>query len=240
MNTHAKSAEPEGHPNRMRDIPAGVVVAKLRRRLWSAHRAVVVSRDLQDEPSLPVDGIRVELVAPDAFDELPVLVERAVGVEYLYLRPIERARQARAGTLSVARAADGHLVAFHFVHESGDHAALDSVAPGMYPLLPEDGVLTEEVYCLPAYRGRGLAPALLQATGAMLLERGKRRASAYLDTTNIAALRMFNRAGYRPTGGERVDRYRGGHFDTVFRTMTPPTLAEWEAAIGGSREQAAG
>lgn len=224
----------------MRDIPAGVVVAKLRRRLWSAHRAVVVSRDLQDEPSLPLDGIRVEFVDPDAFDDLPRLVEQAAGVEYLYLRPIERARQARAGTLSVARAADGDLVAFHFVHETGDHAALDSVAPGMYPAMPEDGVLTEEVYCLPAHRGRGLAPALLQATGAMLLERGKLRASAYLDTTNIPALRMFNRAGYRPTGEERVDRYRGGRFDTVFRGATRPTLAEWEAAVGGSRERAAG
>ena len=116
----------------------------------------------------------------------------------------------------------------------------DSVAPGMYPELPADGVLTEEVYCLPAYRGRGLAPALLQATGAMLLERGKQRAIAYLDTTNIAALRMFNRAGYRPTGEERVDRYRGGRFDTVFRDATRPTLAEWEAAVNGSREQVAG
>jgi GNAT superfamily N-acetyltransferase len=224
----------------LRDIPAGLVVAKLRRRFWSAHRAVGVSRDLQDGPSLPLDEIRVEFVDPDAFDDLPGLVEQASGVEYLYLRPIERARQARAGTLSVARAADGDLVAFHFVHETADHAALDSVAPGMYPVPPEDVVLTEEVYCLPAYRGRGLAPALLQATGAMLLERGKRRAWAFLDTTVTPALRMFNRAGYRPTGQERVDRYRGGRFDTVFRDATLQTLAEWETAVRGSREQAAG
>lgn len=223
----------------MRDIPAGVVLTKLRRRLWSAHRAVAVSRDLRDKPSLPLDDIRVEFVAPDDFGELPGLVEQATGVEYLYLRPIERARQARAGTLSVARAADGDLVAFHFVHESGDHAALDSVAPGMYPVPPDDGVLTEEVYCLPAYRGRGLAPALLQATGVMLLERGKVRAWAYLDTTVLPALRMFNRAGYRPSGQERVDRYRAGRFDTVFRDTSPQTLAEWEAAVSGSRERVA-
>ena len=104
-------------------------------------------------------------------------------------------------------------------------------------MLPADGVLTEEVYCLPAYRGRGLAPALLQATGLMLLARGKRRAWAYLDTTNIPALRMFNRAGYLPTGEERVDRYRGGRFETLFRAATPQTLAEWEATISGSRER---
>ncbi len=225
--------------SRMRDIPAGVLVAKLSRRLWSTHRAVVVSRDLRDAPSLPLDDIRVEFVEPDAFDDLPRLVEQAAGVEYLYLRPIERARRARAGTVSVARAADGDLVAFHFVHESTNHDALDSVAPGMYPMLSADAVLTEEVYCLPAYRGRGLAPALLQTTGMMLLERGKRRALAYLDTTNIAALRMFNRAGYRPTGEERVDRYRGGRFDTLFREVAPLTLAEWEAAVGASRAEVA-
>jgi GNAT superfamily N-acetyltransferase len=226
--------------SRLRDIPAGVLAAKLRRRLWSAHRAVRVSRDLCDKPTLPLDAIRVEFVDPDAFAELPRLVEQAAGVEYLYLRPIERARQAGAGTLSVARAADGDLVAFHFVHESSDYEALDSVAPGMYPVLPDDDVLTEEVYCLPAYRGRGLAPALLQATGVMLLEQGKRHALAYLDTMNIAALRMFNRAGYCPTGEERVDRYRGGRFDTLFRDATPLTWAEWETTISGSREQVAG
>lgn len=221
----------------MRDIPASVVVSKLKRRLWSTHRAVVVSRDLQEKPSLPVDSIRVEFVDPDAFDELPGLVEQATGVEYLYLRPIERARQARAGTISVARDTAGELVAFHFVHETHDHAALDSVAPQMYPVLPEDGVLTEEVYCLPAHRGRGLAATLLQATGVLLLERGKRRASAYLDTTNLAALRMFNRAGYRPTGEERVDRYRGGRFDTLFRAATPLTLSEWDATVGAAPER---
>jgi GNAT superfamily N-acetyltransferase len=220
----------------MRDIPAAVLVEKLRRRLWSTRRAVAVSRDIREEPSLPLEAIRVEFVAPDAFDELSGLVEQAAGMEYLYLRPIERARQARAGMLSVARAAGtGELVAFHFVHETDDHAALDSVAPGMYPLMPADGVLTEEVYCLPAYRGRGLAPALLQATGLRLREGGKRRALAYLDTTNGPALRMFNRAGYRPNGEERLDRFRGGHFDTLFRAATPQTLAEWDEIVGGSR-----
>lgn len=223
----------------MRDIPANVVVSKVRRRLWSTHRAIVLSRDLQEEPSLPLDGLRVEFVDPEAFDDLPRLVEEATGVEYLYLRPIERARQARAGTLSVARDPAGDLVAFHFFHVASDHAALDSVAPGMYPVLPDDEVITEELYCLPAYRGRGLGAALLQATGAKLLERGKRRAWVYIDTRTVAALRMVNRAGYRPTGMERVDRYRGGRFDTVFRDLTPQTLAEWDAAVG-TTPQAAG
>jgi GNAT superfamily N-acetyltransferase len=225
------------HRAGLRDLPAAVIAAKLKRRLWSTRRAIAVSRDLRDVPVLPLDDIRVEFVAPDAFDELPRLVQQADGVEFLYLRSIERARQARAGTMSVARTAAGDLVAFHFVHESSDHAALESVAPHMYPVQHDDSVLTEEVYCLPAYRGRGLAAALLQATGALLLERGKRRASAYLDTTNLAAMRMFNRAGYLPAGEERVDRYRGGRFSTTFRDLTPRTRAEWDATVGASRAE---
>ena len=107
----------------------------------------------------------------------------------------------------------------------------------MYPKLPTDEVLTEAVYCLPAYRGHALAPRLLQATGSIMAARGKRRAWAYLDTTNIAALRMFNRAGYHPSGEERVDRYRFGRFSTAFRPLTPKTQVEWQTTLAGSRPE---
>ena len=223
------------------DLSVGVVAAKLRGRLWSTRRSVAVSRDLQAaEHVLPLEGILVELVAPDEFDELSLLVQQAGGVEYLYLRTIERARLARAGALSVARTVAGELVAFHFVYESSNHDVLESVAPHMYPVLPDDSVLTEGVYCLPAYRGQGLTSALLHATGALLLERGKRRVRAYVDTSNVAALRMFNRTGYLPTGEERVVRYRVGRLSTRFRDITSLTLAEWEAAVGESHAEHAG
>jgi GNAT superfamily N-acetyltransferase len=180
--------------------------------------------------------MRVEFVDPDLFSELPGLVDAAIGVEYLNIRPIERARRARAGTMSVARTPAGDVIAFHFVHATDDHPALETVAPKMYPKPEPDEALTEAVYCLPAYRGRAFAPRLLEATGAHLAANGKRRVWAYLDTTNLAALRMFNRAGYAPSGAERVDRYRFGRFSTVFRTLAPKTEKEWAAAIAGSRE----
>lgn len=182
--------------------------------------------------------MRVEFLDPDLFDELPRLVEEAIGVEYLNIRPIERARRARAGTLSVARDPAGEVIAFHFVHETRDHQALEQIAPQMYPKPPLDEVLTEAVYCLPAYRGQAFAAKLLKATGAYLAASGKHRAWAYPDTTNLAALRMFNRAGYVPSGAERVDRYRLGRFSTAFRALTPTTSKEWDTAIAGSREVA--
>jgi hypothetical protein len=221
----------------VKTLGVGLVLTKLRRRLWSTHRAIAVCRDTEGGDSLasPADGLRVDLVQPDDFTLLPDLLANAVGVEYLYVRPIERTRLARAGTVSVATNAAGELVAFHFIHERHNHEALDSVAPRMYPQLPMDEVLTEAVYCLPAFRGHALAPRLLQATGSIMAARGKRRAWAYLDTTNIAALRMFNRAGYYPSGEERVDRYRFGRFSTAFRPLTPKTQAEWDTILAGSR-----
>lgn len=232
-----RSAADVPSPRRLRHLPVAFVAGKLRRRLWSTRRAVAVVREFQAGQVLPLADLHVELIPPDSFDALPRLVEQAVGVEYLYLRPIERTRRARAGTLAVARTALGDLVAFHFIHEAGDHGALGLVAPGMYPRLPADEVLTEAVYCLPAYRGRAFAPSLLQATGVLLAGRGKTRAWAYLDTTNTAALRMFHRAGYVPSGEERVDRYRCGRFSTVFRPLTPPTEAEWQEAVAGARSK---
>jgi GNAT superfamily N-acetyltransferase len=217
----------------------GLVLTKLRRRLWSTRRAIAVCREAADADLLasPADGLRVDLVQPDDFTVLADLVANAAGVEYLYVRPIERTRQARAGTVSVATNAAGELVAFHFIHETHNHEALNTVAPNMYPKLPTDEVLTEAVYCLPAHRGHALAPRLLQATGSIMAARGKRRAWAYLDTTNIAALRMFNRAGYHPSGEERVDRYRFGRFSTAFRPLTPKTQKEWQTILAGSRPE---
>jgi RimJ/RimL family protein N-acetyltransferase len=220
-------------------LGAGLVLTKARRRLWSTRRAIAVVRDLGagSELASPLDGLQVDLVRPEDFTVLSRLVDDAVGIEYLYVRPIERTRRVAAGTMSVARTAQGDLVAFHFVHERHNHEALDQVAPGMYPQLPGDEILTEAVYCLPDYRGRALAPSMLQATGAIMAARGMRRAWAYLDTTNIAALRMFNRAGYQPSGEERVDRYRFGRFSTEFRKLSPKTKHEWGRIIAGSRPE---
>ena len=203
-----------------------LVLQKLRRRLWSTRRAIAVVRDLDHAPSLS-GGVHVELVDANAFVALPRLVSTTVGAEYLYVRPIERTRQAGAGRLAVATDDAGELMAFHFVHAECDADALDRVAPKMYPKMASDEVLTEAVYCLPAYRGQDVMPTLLRATGALLAAEGIRRAWAYIDTTNTASLGLFRRAGYNPSGRERVDRYRFYRFTTEFRELTPITKAEW-------------
>ncbi len=213
---------------RIYELGPSLVFGKLRRRVWSTRRAIAVVRGLEHVSVPAFDGIRVELVDASAFTALPRLLEATVGAEYLYVRPIERTRQAGAGRLAVATGATGELIAFHFVHASRDADALDRVAPKMYPKMACDEVLTEAVYCLPAYRGQDVVPNLLKATGALLAREGIRRAWAYIDTTNAASLRVFRTAGYSPSGTERVDRYRFFRFTTVFRELTPTTRREWD------------
>ncbi|HXY17364.1 MAG TPA: GNAT family N-acetyltransferase [Gaiellaceae bacterium] len=222
-------------------IGPGLIAAKVRRRLWSTHVSISVVRELGQEGSSATSSpeLRVEIVDPETFTELAELVSAADGVEYLNTRPIERARQARAGHVSVGRDAAGQLIAFHMVHESHHGPLLEQVAPQMFPALGNEEILTEELYCLPAYRGRGMAPRLLQETGRIFAARGKRRARAILDTTNLAALRTFSRAGYVPSGEERVDMYRFGVWRTAFRPLTPRTRAHWEG-MAVQREVQAG
>jgi GNAT superfamily N-acetyltransferase len=215
---------------RLHTLGPSLILAKLRRRLWSTRRAIAVVRQIE-QPLFPGHaGMRVMLVDAGTFVVLPRLVETAVGAEYLYVRPIERTRQAAAGRLAVATDTAGDVMAFHFVHDRADADRLERVAPKMYPQMAPDEVLTEAVYCLPAYRGQDVTSNLLRTTGSLLAAEGIRRAWAYIDSTNAASLRLFRRAGYSPSGTERVDRYRFFRFTTVFRDLTPTTSAEWASA----------
>jgi L-amino acid N-acyltransferase YncA len=209
----------------------GVIAAKLLRRLWSSHTSIAVTRDLAGtEGEGAGDDLRVGFEDPATFETLSRLLTETTGADYLQARAVERTREARAGSLSVARNAAGDVVAFMFVHEPKDHAALEGIAPGMYPRLQEGDVLTRTVFCLPEWRGRGYEPRLLVATGALLAGQGNRRAIAYLDTTNATDMRTFQAAGYTPSGQERVDSYRLGRYSNAFRPVTAASRAAWDSA----------
>ncbi len=208
-----------------------MIAAKLQRRLWSSHTTIAVARDLTGADGTGGDDdLHVAFEDPATFETLPRLLAETSGADFLQARAIERTREARAGSLSVARNAAGDVVAFMFVHEPKDHDALERIAPGLYPRLQEGDVLTRTVFCLPEWRGRGYEPRVLVATGALLAGQGKRRALAYLDTTNVADMRIFQAAGYTPSGQERVDSYRLGRYSNAFRPVTAASRAAWDSA----------
>lgn len=209
----------------------GVIAAKLQRRLWSSHTTIAVARDLAGaEGEGAGDDLRVAFEDPATFETLPRLLTETTGADYLQARAIERTREARAGALSVARNAAGDVVAFMFVHEPKDHDALEQVAPGMYPPLQKGEVLTRTVFGLPEWRDRGYESRLLVATAALLAAQGNQRACAYLDTTNAADMRIFQAAGYTPSGQERVDSYRLARYSNAFRPVTAASRAAWDSA----------
>lgn len=209
----------------------GVIAAKLQQRLWSSHTTIAVARDLAGVAGTGGDDdLRVAFEDPATFDTLPRLLTELSGADYLQARAVDRTREARAGSLSVARNEAGEVVAFMFVHEPKDHDALERIAPGLYPRLQEGEVLTRTVFTLPAWRGRGYESRLLVATGALLAGQGEQRALAYLDTTNVADMRAFGEAGYTPSGQERIDSYRLGRYSNAFRPLTALSRAAWDSA----------
>ena len=61
---------------------------------------------------------------------------------------------------------------------------------------PEIGY-TEEVFCLPAWQGRGIATYLLVQALGYLAERGLRHATLQVSAANEGALGLYRRLGYR-------------------------------------------
>jgi RimJ/RimL family protein N-acetyltransferase len=212
-------------------IGVSVLIGKLLRRIWSTRASLSLVRELVEVPAAA--GFALEIVPPEAFDGLTELLESSTGADYLFVRNAEHTRLGGVGTMSIARGETGQLMAFHFVYEPKDRVALDRIAPNMFPDLAGDEVLTELVYCVPAFRGRDLMSRLLQATGTTLAARGKRRAFAWVDTTNTPSLRTFAKAGYAPSGVERVDRYRFGRYSATFRPKTLTSEKRWDAAARG-------
>jgi RimJ/RimL family protein N-acetyltransferase len=229
--TSASRGEGLGHQIFVR-IGVSVLLGKLLHRMWSTRASLSLVREPLVEVPVAA-GFTLGIVQPEAFEGLAQLLESSTGTDYLFVRNAERTRLAGVGTMSVARDETGQLMAFHFVYEPEDRVALDGIAPNMFPDLAADEVLTELVYCVPAFRGRDLMRQLLHATGSTLAARGKRRAFAWVDTTNTRSLRTFARAGYVPAGVERVDRYRFGQYRATFRHTTVASEERWDAVVRG-------
>jgi RimJ/RimL family protein N-acetyltransferase len=151
---------------------------------------------------------------------------------------MERTRLARAGELVLGKV-ENEVVAAHFVHRFDDYERLESVARGLYPRLPPDGVLTEAVYVVPAWRGRSIAPRLLSATCRRLASEDVRCALAYIDVTNRSSLRAFREAGYDRTDEMRLDRYFLGTRRSRFLAADELAARLWAANVRGVGERPA-
>ena len=69
------------------------------------------------------------------------------------------------------------------------------------------GALVEGVFTEPEARGRGVAGRALRAMSSELLERTP-RLGLYVNTDNVAAVRLYESVGYRPVGAYRSVYFR--------------------------------
>jgi GNAT superfamily N-acetyltransferase len=219
----------------LRTLSARTAFDKVRARSWSTRYAIVVSRDLT-RPSLEPQGapvIDVAFVAPDAFPDLRSTLPNARDADALTLAAMERTRAEGAGELVLAYET-GRLAALHFIHTGEHQERLERVSPHLYAPLGPREALTEGVFVLPEFRGRGIGPAMLRASGRELGGRGFSRALAVVDVENARSLRAFHGAGFVGEQTVRVDTYRLGRRTSSFAAGDRHTRRRYLDAIGAA------
>lgn len=63
---------------------------------------------------------------------------------------------------------------------------------------------TEEIFCIPGWRGKGIASACIATALRLLQERGMEEARLEVRATNEGALRIYQRLGYRVTASSLI------------------------------------
>ena len=99
------------------------------------------------------------------------------------------AEHAAPNVLLVATDPEGHVVGYAAAH-------------------PADGELFL-LFVHPAYGGRGIGRALLEAAHDQLRAAGCREAFLYTHEANERALTVYTRAGYQPDGSARESDFHG-------------------------------
>lgn len=212
----------------LRQVDSRLILAKLRRHLWSDHVAIGITADTSERPTIRTKiPLRFEVVHPSRFDERELLIERRQGEELRFIRGLLRMIHGDVGDLSVARTLGGQVVAISNIEYADRFAQLDAVAPGMYPRIGPHEAWVEGSYCLPEFRNLGALAALLDASCRHLAARGIGHARAIVACENQASLRACGRAGLKPDGLIRIDRYRLLRWSRSFDTLTPEAEACW-------------
>lgn len=207
--------------------------SKVQARLYSNLLAIEIAAETAG--ASPIDpGIEVVVRRESSANLLDIAntLRHARGEDFLFLRGLERMRQCDPGHAYVARLPDGEIVASLFAHDRAARDRLERMTPGIYAPIAADEVLTEGVYCWPRFRRLGVPSHLLTTTLKLLADSGVARALAVIETSNVASLRAFARAGYVPTGVVRYGAYRLNRWRTTFVEDLPAAQRLWRDIVG--------
>jgi RimJ/RimL family protein N-acetyltransferase len=216
---------------RFRRIGVRVAISKLTTRLWSTHFAVIVAAETSMQTSDAAEiPLSYSFVPSEQLDASELDRASVRGSDALYVEGLARLYGQAAGDAIVARTPEGALVAVGLVSYPDRHARLDAMAPGLHQQLAPDACWTEAHYVLPEYRRKRVMAGVLEAERSFLNGRGIRTVYALIESRNEASLRVFARAGYRPTGIVSSYRYRLNRLATRSVAIDAPTSARWQRA----------
>jgi GNAT superfamily N-acetyltransferase len=137
----------------------------------------------------PDEGRRLRGLRLRALADAPLAFGSTLAREEAFAEEVWQERAARGAT-------GEDLVTY--VAEEGQHWI--GVATGI--LRDPDGARLELVgmFVEPAARGRGVGAALVETVCAWARDRGMARLYLWVTSTNQAALALYRRSGFRPTG----------------------------------------
>lgn len=154
--------------------------------------------------------------------ELPFLAAHGIETTCSLLATAICAAEYRYGyARGIVKTIDGRIAGAAFGYPDEDEAHVDrpfAAALRQHRLDPAQRLFTDAesypdewyldtIAVTPAYRGRGIGAALLEALPAQALAAGKYRIGLNVDEANPAARRLYLRHGYQPVGS----RILSGH-----------------------------
>ena len=140
----------------------------------------------------PDEALRLRALRLRALADTPSAFGSTLGREEAYGDDVwhERALRGAAGQDRVT-----------YVAEDGDRWV--GMVTGLVDDPAEPRLEVVGMFVEPIARGRGVGAALLEAVGCWARERGAPRLRLWVTSTNGAALRLYRRCGFRPTGNTK-------------------------------------
>ncbi|MFP3915046.1 MAG: hypothetical protein ACLFWM_09240 [Actinomycetota bacterium] len=191
--------------------------------LWSTQEAYGLSRDLA--VPFQVSPARIEIgVRPLEERDLAELLDPAEGDSPLQLERQRRLLDSGIPRCWVAVDAEDRPCFMVWLIRPDQNARMRQVFGPEFPALEPDEVLLERGFTPRRHRGQRVGPQALS----LITETAHpayRWAWAFVAVDNVAALKLVDRAGFRPAALRR-SKWRLLHHSTQFHPLTPEAQAE--------------
>jgi GNAT superfamily N-acetyltransferase len=140
----------------------------------------------------PDEGLRLRALRLEALADAPTAFGSTLAREQAFTEAVwhERATEGAAGGSRIT-----------YIAEDGDHWV--GMVTGLLDLPDEPHPCLVGMYVQPAARARGVGGALVEAVLGWARRRGATRVGLWVTSTNLAAIGLYERSGFRVTGNTK-------------------------------------